>query len=94
MMSAAGNSVFLVLASKKGSEALFVASGNINLATVHDSTARQVLTATLDRKRGAVLTTRATDTPLKRKQALDDAMPMEESPAEGVFSGRKTDPLA
>ena len=94
LMSAAGDSVFLVLASKKGSEALFVASGNMNLATVHESTARQVLTATLDRKRGALLTTRATDTPLKRKQALDDAMPTEESPAEGVFSGRKTDPLS
>ena len=27
------------------------------------------------------------------KRALDDAMPMEASPAEGNFSGRKTDPL-
>ena len=93
LMSAPADSVFLILASKKGSEAVFVASGYLNISTVHGSTARQVLTATLDRKRGAVLTTRPTDTPLKRKQALDDAMPMEASPAEGVFSGRKTDPL-
>ena len=93
LMLAQPNSCWLVLASKKGVAPEFVASGFLNLSTAHEQTANEVLRATLDKARGSSVTMQPTDTPLKRRRLLDEAMPHHEQEGGRCFCDRRISPL-
>ena len=93
LMQASAESCWLVLAIKKHTEPTFITSGSMSLAQMKQTTVTQVILATLDRKRGSVLTMPTTDTPLKRKKALDSALPACVETSDRSFDERVQDPL-
>ena len=93
-MVARADSCWLVLASKKGVAHEFFASGCWNLSAAHEQTANEVLRTTLDKARGSSVIMQPTDTPLKRRRLLDEAMPQHEQEVGRCFCDRRVSPLA
>ena len=94
LMLAPSDSCWLVLASKNSVAHEFVASGCWNLSVAHEPTAIEVLRTTLDKVRGSSVVMTSTDTPLKRRRLLDEAMPHHEQEAGRCFRDRRSSPLA
>ena len=94
LMLAPPDSYWLVLAAKKGVTREFVASGCWNLSAAHEQTTNEVLRTILDGERGSTVVMQSTDTPLKRRRLLDEAMPQYEPESGCCFCDRRKSPLA
>ena len=94
LMLAPPDSCWLVLASTKGVTHEFVASGCWNLSAAHERTANEVLRTTLAKAHGSSITMQSTDTPLKRRRLLDEAMPQQQQEGDRCFCDRRISPLA
>jgi hypothetical protein len=75
LLKAADNSVWMVLAIKRGREKKFVPTGYLNVTTFPDKFITAFVTKIYNRPAGPLLTMVAKDTPCKRRKIIDDAMP-------------------
>ena len=94
LLLAPPDSCWLVLASTKDVTHEFVASGCWNLSAAHERTANEVLRTTLAKAHGSSVTMQSTDTPLKRRRLLDEAMPQQQQEGDRCFCDRRISPLA
>ena len=87
LLRAPADSLWMVLASKRGADDTFVGIAYVDVTKYPASFFEKYIALTYQRPQGPVLVMGSTDTPLKRRRLIDDAMPRAEALA-GTFSTR------
>ena len=87
LLRATADSLWMVLASKRGADDTFVAIAYEEVTKYPASFFEKYIALTYQRPQGPVLVMGSTDTPLKRRKLIDDAMPRGE-PSAGNFATR------